>query len=177
MKINFECKKCGNVFDCEVGEITFPENSDRPNFEKEIICPKCGQLSMDEVFLTELGQSQLTEATIDFEVEDIFDFEDDDLNDFGLYEGECQGCDIIQPVNDLGLCEECNGKLERDMIRQRNWAYSALAFGCPEPKLEELRKEVIQQYGTKLELIAPTKGNQKKKKNKKRKKRRSGTRR
>jgi cysteine synthase len=63
------------------------------------------------------------------------------------------------------------------MIRQRNWAYSALAFGCPEPKLEEPRKEVIQQYGAKLELIAPKKGNQKKKKNKKRKKRRSGVRR
>ncbi|MFH1323483.1 MAG: hypothetical protein ABIH80_06640 [Methanobacteriota archaeon] len=174
MEINFECKKCGNVFDCEVGEITLSENSYRPCFEKKIICPTCGERTIDEVLLTELGQSQLTEATIDVEAEDIFDFEDDDLNDFGLYEGECQACDIIQPVNDLGLCEECNGKLERDMIRQRNWAYSALAFGCPEPKLEELRKEVIQQYGAKLELIAQTKGNQKKPKKKKRKKKRSG---
>ena len=177
MKINFECKKCGVIFDSDVGSVSVSENSFRPQFENEIICPKCGQRSIDDVLLTELGQSQLTEATFDYEADDIFNFEDDDLNDFGLYEGECQGCDIIQPVNDLGLCEECNGKLERDMIRQRHWAYSALAFGCPEPKLEELRKEVIQQYGAKLELIAPTKGNQKKKKNKKRKKRRSGTRR
>jgi hypothetical protein len=48
---------------------------------------------MDEVFLTELGQSQLTEATLDFE--------DNDLRDFGFYEGECQGCDIFQSLNDL----------------------------------------------------------------------------
>lgn len=162
MEINFECKKCGVIFDSEVGSVSVCENSFRPQFEKGIICPKCGQLSIDDVLLTELGQSQLTEATFDFEADEIFYFGDDDLNDFGLYEGECQGCDVFQPLNDMGLCEECAGKLDRDLIRQREWAYSALAFGCPESKLEELRKEVIQQHGAKLELIAPTKGNQKK---------------
>ena len=44
---------------------------------------------MDEVLLTELGQSQLTEATLDFELDDIFTSEDDELNGFGFYEGEC----------------------------------------------------------------------------------------
>ena len=175
MEINFECKKCGNLFDCDVGKVTLPENSFRPYFEKNIICPTCGQRSMDEVFLTELGQSQLTKATFDFEADDIFDFEDDELN--GIHEGECQGCDIFQALNDMGLCAECAGKLDRDLIRQREWAYSALAFGVPESKREELRKEVIKHHGKKLELIAPTKGTQKKSKKNKRGKKKSGKRR
>ena len=33
----------------------------RPTFEKDIICPLCGKRSMDDVFLTELGQSQMTD--------------------------------------------------------------------------------------------------------------------
>lgn len=37
----------------------------RPVFGKEIRCPSCGKLSMDDVLLTEVGQSQLTEATSD----------------------------------------------------------------------------------------------------------------
>jgi sarcosine oxidase delta subunit len=36
----------------------------RQNFEKPIACPHCGEKTMDEVLLTELGQSQLTEATM-----------------------------------------------------------------------------------------------------------------
>jgi rubredoxin len=60
--LNFQCKKCDGIFDCNVGKITFPIDSDRPAFTQEIICPKCGTLSIDEVLLTELGQSQLTEV-------------------------------------------------------------------------------------------------------------------
>jgi len=33
-------------------------------------------------------------------------------------------------------------------------AYSALAFGYPEDKLEDLRYEIIKTHGKKLELIA-----------------------
>jgi rubredoxin len=95
MEINFECKKCGVIFDSDVGSVSVSENSFRPQFENEIICPKCGQRSIDDVLLTELGQSQLTEATFDFEADDIFDFEDDDLNDFGLYEGEFRGVTLF----------------------------------------------------------------------------------
>ena len=175
MEINFECKKCGGIFDSDVGAVSVSEDSFRHQFENEIICPKCGQRSINDVLLTELGQSQLTEATFDFEADDIFDFEDDDLNGFGFYEGECQGCDIFQSLNDLGLCEECAGKLDRDLIRQRDWTYSVLAFGVPESKREELRKEVIKHYGAEHELIAPTKGNKKKSKKKKRKKKKNGT--
>jgi len=62
--INFECKKCRNEFDCDVGKIGVDKSHMRPKFEKDILCPKCGKLTMDEVFLTELGQSQMTEATM-----------------------------------------------------------------------------------------------------------------
>lgn len=65
MRINFECKKCCREFDCEVGEISLSADGMRPVFEKNIICPRCGELSTDDVFLTELGQSQMTEATWD----------------------------------------------------------------------------------------------------------------
>jgi hypothetical protein len=177
MEINFECKKCGGIFDCDIGVVTLSENSYRPHFEKKIICPTCGPRSMDDVLLTELGQSQLTEATLDFEADDIFDSEDDELSGFGNYEGECQGCDIFGPLNDLGLCEECAGKLDRDLIRERDWDYSVSAFGVPESKREELRKEVIKHYGEKLELIAPRKVTEKKSKKNKRKKKRSSKRR
>ena len=40
----------------------------------------------------------------------------------------CVGCDLPFPVNDLGLCDECFAKLERDLIRARDWDYSATAF-------------------------------------------------
>ena len=65
MEINFECKDCLKTFDCEVGRIGINERSMCPTFEKPIVCPHCGQKSMDEVLLTELGQSQMTEATMD----------------------------------------------------------------------------------------------------------------
>lgn len=59
--LNLRCRKCSGIFDGNVGEITFPKNSQRPKFEKDIVCPKCGVISMDEVFLTEIGQTQLTD--------------------------------------------------------------------------------------------------------------------
>lgn len=62
--INFECKKCRTEFDSDVGKIGIDESSIRPKFENDILCPKCGKLTIDEVFLTELGQSQMTKATI-----------------------------------------------------------------------------------------------------------------
>ena len=62
-ELNFKCRKCKVIFDCNVGEITFPQSVDqRPKFKNEIICPECGKLSMDEVLLTEIGQTQMTVA-------------------------------------------------------------------------------------------------------------------
>ena len=174
MVINFECQKCRTLFDCDIGTVTFPENSDKPDFEKEIICPKCGSLSMDEVLLTEIGPSQLSEVTVGYESDDIFDFEDDELNQFGFYEGECQGCDLFTMLNDFGLCEGCAGKLERDLLRQRDWDYSALAYGVPAEKREALRNEIIGRYGGKLELISPKEEPDRKRKKKRRGKRKKG---
>jgi hypothetical protein len=76
-------------------------------------------------------------------------------SNFGLYEAECLGCDVIAWVDDLGLCEHCSGKLDRDMIRQRAWEYSVSAFGVRPEDLEALRQATIAQYGEALELIAP----------------------
>lgn len=66
----------------------------------------------------------------------------------------CAGCDLPFPVNDLGLCDECSAKLERDLIRARDWDYSATAFMTPQEQLEALRERVIQNYGADYELIA-----------------------
>ncbi len=65
MIINFECKGCKKEFDCEMGKIGINEQTWRPDFEKPIICPRCGERTMDEVLLTEIGQSQMTEATME----------------------------------------------------------------------------------------------------------------
>jgi len=98
-------------------------------------------------------------------------YEDEDES-FGLYDGECQGCGLFGRVNDLSLCEECAGKLDRDLTRQLDWDYSVTAFGVPASKLEELRGQVVAQYGKELEFIAPKE--KKKKKNHRHKKKGSG---
>ena len=76
-------------------------------------------------------------------------------SEFGFHEAECQGCDIFRRVDDIGLCEECATKLDRDLIRQRDWDYSVTAYMVPPEQREELWKKVIRQYGEDLELIAP----------------------
>lgn len=164
MVFNFECKRCHCTFDCDVGSVTLPQNSDRPHFEKQLRCPTCGELTMDDVWLTELGQSQLTEASLDF---------DDDLSDSA--EGQCQGCDRYLSVNDLGLCDECAGKLDRDLIRQRDWDYAVSAFGLDAAGREELRRQVIVQYGEILEIIAPSeKMNRKERRQRKKRQKKRG---
>jgi len=78
---------------------------------------------------------------------------DDDLL-FGSYGGICNACDADTRVNDIGLCEDCDAQMDRDLIRKRDWDYSASAFGCPVNKREELRKHIIAKYGEALELLA-----------------------
>ncbi len=98
---------------------------------------------------------------------------DDDLL-FGSYEGCCKGCDDYAPVDDIGLCETCADKMDRDLIRKRDWAYSASAYGVPPDRREDLRKHVIKEYGEKLELLAadpPEKGQSKSRKKKRNRRR------
>lgn len=75
---------------------------------------------------------------------------------WGEWDGQCQACDTWGPVNDMVLCENCAAKLERDLIRQRNWEYAGSAFGLSHQDREELRRQVIAQFGQALELIAPS---------------------
>lgn len=60
----------------------------------------------------------------------------------------CVGCDLPSPTNDLGLCDDCAAKLERDLIRSRDWEYSVTAFGVATDQLEALRERVIYDYDT-----------------------------
>jgi len=64
VEINFECQKCKKDFNCDVGRVSIDEKTMRPKFEKKLICPRCGELTMNDVHLTELGQGQLTKATM-----------------------------------------------------------------------------------------------------------------
>ena len=81
--------------------------------------------------------------------------EEEEETSFG-YEhfGECAGCDFFESVDDQGLCSSCAEKLERDLIRQRDWDYTLAGFAAPQEKREELRAAVIAKYGRDLELIA-----------------------
>jgi len=111
------------------------------------------------------------------EVFDQFDGYDDYDEDeyWNGYEGQCQACDEYGPVDDMSLCNDCAGKFERDLIRQRKWKYSASSFGLTKESCEKLRGDIIKRYGQKLELIAPSRKKQKKLKSSKerRKKKRS----
>jgi hypothetical protein len=101
------------------------------------------------------------------------DAEDQDLLAWDVPYGECFGCDDYAAVNDDGLCRKCSQKLERDLIRQREWDYSVSAYGLTAGGREELRNRVIAQYGKRLELIAEKPSGKSGHRRKKRKKRRN----
>lgn len=81
-------------------------------------------------------------------------YQEDDSTD-ELIDTFCMGCDLPFPVNDVGLCDDCAAKLERDLIRSRDWAYSVTAFAVAPDQLEALRERIIRDYGTDYELIEP----------------------
>ena len=85
----------------------------------------------------------------------MLDFNAEDDEFFESREGQCQACDQWGPVDDLMLCQDCTAKFERDLIRQREWDYSASAFGLPAEAREDLRRQVMAQFGEDLELIDP----------------------
>ena len=99
--------------------------------------------------------------------------------DFGWWEGDCAGCAVFGPVNDNGLCAGCAPKLERDLIRNREWAYSAAAFGLNEKQCEDMRRQIVKEFGERLELIAPSQAkdngpNRKRRKRKQKKRNKAG---
>ncbi|MFC1523837.1 hypothetical protein ACFL6N_03510 [Thermodesulfobacteriota bacterium] len=152
MEINFICNECEGVFDCDVGTIVIDKKNRQPQYGNEIHCPTCGMRTKDQLSLTVQGQAQLSSATSELNPEERSIFNDEEL--FGYNDpGICKGCDSLHDINDLGLCGECSGKLDRDFIRQRDWAYSSLALGVSQSKREELRRDIIDQYGEEFELI------------------------
>jgi hypothetical protein len=80
------------------------------------------------------------------------DYPEDDSADEWI-DTFCVGCDLPFHVNDLGLCDTCFAKLERDLIRSRDWEYSVTAFAVAPDQLEALRERVIRDYGAAYELI------------------------
>ena len=86
----------------------------------------------------------------------------EDEEPFGLWEGQCQACEMWGPVNDPMLCGKFDAMsrlrgamLERDLIRQCDWAYSATAFGLSPEACEELQRQVVVQFGEALERESP----------------------
>lgn len=123
----------------------------------------------EEDYFAEMTEEQIEEFDEYDEIEAELSELDDEFGDG--YEGQCQACDDYGPIDDMMLCNECAVKLERDLIRQREWNYSASAFGLSNEVREKLRNDVIKNYGKELELIAPThKKQQKKNKSKHRRK-------
>ena len=58
-----ECKKCKAEFDANVGLISFDDSDfdTKPTFEKNPNCARCGESTVDDISLTEVGQGQLTQ--------------------------------------------------------------------------------------------------------------------
>ena len=83
---------------------------------------------------------------------------DENNEAWGLWDGQCQACEAYGRVNDLSLCEDCAGMLDRDLIRQRAWEHSMEAWALPDEAREELRRQVIAAYGEELELIVDDEG-------------------
>jgi hypothetical protein len=75
-------------------------------------------------------------------------------HEFGLRDDQCAGCEVFRRIDDLGLCEDCSKKLDRDLIRERDWACSVTAYGLNDEQREEVRRQVIGEFGEDLELVA-----------------------
>lgn len=86
-------------------------------------------------------------------------------------EGKCQACDLYGAVNDLSLCEDCTAMLERDLLRQRGWEYSAAAFGLSPEAQEKQLRQIVKRFGEALELIAPANRSRKSRASRKRRER------
>jgi DNA replicative helicase MCM subunit Mcm2 (Cdc46/Mcm family) len=57
--ISFDCRDCHADFASEVGPVTFTPD---PVFSIPPSCPECGPRTNDQVWLTDEGQSQLTDV-------------------------------------------------------------------------------------------------------------------
>ena len=114
-----------------------------------------------------VSEQDYAAAMVDEEINESDDFAEDE------YEGQCQSCEEYGPIDDMSLCNDCAVKLERDLIRQRDFENSSSAFGLTNELCEKLRNDVIKKYGKELELIAPSRKKKKRRnKSKRRRKKR-----
>lgn len=93
------------------------------------------------------------------------ELDEDTDQKWGWSDSRCTAGAFLGRVDDLGLCEACRPKLEPGtlwvLIRQRDWDYSAFAFGLSDQSREKLYRQVIAQYGQNLELMASPAGTRK----------------
>src|SRR5262245_35076096 len=76
--------------------------------------------------------------------------------DHGSSSGDCVACELmVLQRDDLGLCPDCAAKLDRDMIRDRDWERSRTAWQTHADQREALRTQVVARYGARYELIVP----------------------
>ncbi len=66
--------------------------------------------------------------------------------------GKCQACDTFTEVNDMSLCDDCDEKIQRDMIRDKEWDYVVEAFGLSNEGRDKLYQDTIKKHGRKKEL-------------------------
>ena len=65
---------------------------------------------------------------------------------------KCQGCDEYGFTNDIGLCDECDSQIQRDLIRSKDFDYAVeTAFASPDQR-EKIRNKVIKKFGSKKEF-------------------------
>lgn len=69
------------------------------------------------------------------------------------YEGNCRGCGTVANLDDMGYCESCGEKFERDMLRLRKWEFSLTASYIPQDEYESLRQDTIDQFGREFEIL------------------------
>jgi len=102
---------------------------------------------------------------------DFEDMREERETEFGQYEDECAGCEQFRRVNESGLCGDCSQKLERDLVRERDWAYSVTAHGLSDQRREDMRRQIVDKFGEAMELIAPSRQDDSNRKHRKRRRR------
>lgn len=140
-------KRYGVSFECAFTELEMLGVPIDPNYKERVLESVAAQAAAKR---QERARERARQADVWLELE----YADDET---ALERaGECAHCDMFRPLDEQGLCLVCGAMLERDLIRQRDWEYSATAFLLPDEAREELRRKVVVEYGKGLELTDPS---------------------
>lgn len=80
-----------------------------------------------------------------------------------MYQGFCEVCNMHENLNDVLLCNNCNEKLERDLIRKGEYDYSSQSAFKSTEERKNIHKNIIKKYGSNMELLIENKKENKKK--------------